>query len=148
MKRQANQRERLLEEAARACIYCGHPLTEEEMEVDHIVPRSRGGSNEFGNKVCACPSCNAAKADQTVSAFISGMSAKQFRAYQNRLETLYMQDKLSWEKWELLDPCPESQEEQEEEEGWVPLTEWQAFPLWQAFCSCPCRHSLLNYGRI
>ena len=136
MKRQANQRERLLEEAARACIYCGHQLTEGEMEVDHIVPLSRGGSNEYENKVCACPSCNAAKADHTLAEFVSGMRPRQYRAYRNRLESLYMQDKLSMEKWERLDPVLFDEDEVEEP---GPLTDWQFCPFWQVFCSCLCR---------
>lgn len=136
MKRQANQRERLLEEAARVCIYCGHPLTLEEMEVDHIVPLSRGGANEYDNKVCACPACNAAKANQSVEEFVSEMKPRQYRSYRNRLETLYMQGKLPMGKWDLLDP--QAWEEEEEEDD--PLTEWQTCPLWQVFCSCLCRY--------
>ena len=135
MKRQANQRERLLEEAARACIYCGHQLTEGEMEVDHIVPLSRGGANTYENKVCACPPCTAAKADHTVEEFVSGMKPRQYRAYQNRLETLFMQGKLSMDKWERLDPMLWEEEEEEDD----PLTDWQSCPLWQVFCSCLCR---------
>ena len=121
MKRQANQRERLLEESARTCIYCGHPVTLENMEVDHIVPLSRGGSNGFENKVCSCPQCNAEKADKSVAEFVDGMSQRRRKAYYNRLETLYMQDKLSMEKWNLLDPLPAGTEE--EPDRWEELEE-------------------------
>lgn len=131
MKRQANQRERLLEESARTCIYCGHPLTLETMEVDHIVPTSRGGSNGFENKVCACPRCNAEKADKSVAEFVDGMNQRRRRAYFNRLETLYMQDKLSMEKWNLLDPLAAEPEEEEVTDNWEePLR-----PI-LPFCSC------------
>ena len=46
---------------ARTCAYCGrHGDT-----VDHVVPRSRGGSNAWDNLVCACRPCNNRKADRT-----------------------------------------------------------------------------------
>jgi hypothetical protein len=46
------------------CQYCGvvHPS---DLEVDHIVPRSRGGSNRPDNLVAACHSCNAEKGNRT-----------------------------------------------------------------------------------
>lgn len=131
MKRQANQRERLLEESARTCIYCGHPLTLETMEVDHIVPSSQGGSNGFENKVCACPQCNAEKADKSVAEFVEGMSQRRRRAYFNRLETLYMQDKLSMEKWNLLDPLAAEPEEEDVPDNWEE-------PLCPVPPFCPC----------
>lgn len=124
MKRQNNTRERLLSESAGCCIYCGHPLTVETMETDHIVPRSKGGSGDYSNKVCACPRCNAEKADRDVREFIGSMPLKKQRAYDNRLMTLFEQGKLSAEKWDLLDPI-------------VPSAHTDIMaecPNWQIFC--------------
>ena len=106
MKRELKQRERLWREATGHCIYCGHPVSLEEMEVDHIVPRSRGGDNGYGNKVCSCPSCNALKGDAPLEDFLRDhMNETQYRKYLNRLETLVTQGKLTWEKyWELSRP--------------------------------------------
>ena len=70
MKRQNNYRERLLKDAAGACIYCGRPLTVETMEIDHIVPRSKGGAKEYDNLVCSCPHCNALKGDKDAADFV------------------------------------------------------------------------------
>ena len=52
------------------CAYCGRQartsLEHDEMTVDHVVPRSRGGSShDFGNLVTACRPCNGRKADRT-----------------------------------------------------------------------------------
>ena len=69
MKRQKSNRQLLWEEATGHCIYCGHPVKPEEMEVDHIEPLSLGGSNGMENKVCSCPHCNAAKGNQTLEEF-------------------------------------------------------------------------------
>lgn len=101
-KREKSQKERLLEEAAGACVYCGHPLTVESLETDHIVPRSKGGTNEYGNKVCACPACNAAKADLDIRGFLAGFSGRRRRKYENRLDALVEQGKMSQAKRALL----------------------------------------------
>ncbi|AOV62172.1 HNH endonuclease [Synechococcus phage S-CAM7] len=41
------------------CAYCG---SDTNLTLDHIVPRSKGGSNHTTNVLCACESCNADKA--------------------------------------------------------------------------------------
>ena len=43
------------------CAYCG---SEHNLSLDHIVPRSKGGSNHINNVLCACVSCNADKAHE------------------------------------------------------------------------------------
>ncbi len=40
------------------CAYCG---SDTDLTLDHIVPRSRGGSNHTTNVLCACTKCNASK---------------------------------------------------------------------------------------
>ncbi len=49
------------------CAYCGK--TEVPFEVDHIRPRSRGGSNRISNLALACHDCNTAKGNQTAQEF-------------------------------------------------------------------------------
>ena len=41
------------------------------MEVDHIVPRSRGGSDRVSNLALACRNCNQRKGNQPVEEFLS-----------------------------------------------------------------------------
>lgn len=101
-KREKSQRERLLEETAGACVYCGHPLTVETMETDHIVPKSKGGTGDYLNKVCACGCCNAAKANLDIRGFLAGFSGRRRRRYENRLDTLVEQGRMSAEKRALL----------------------------------------------
>ena len=43
------------------CTYCGVPGTDAELEVDHIIPIARGGSNHISNLTTACRKCNAKK---------------------------------------------------------------------------------------
>ncbi len=49
------------------CAYCGK--TEVPFEIDHIRPRSRGGSNRISNLALACHSCNTTKGNQTAGEF-------------------------------------------------------------------------------
>lgn len=60
-------REYLLEKYNRKCCYCGKENV--PFEVEHIIPRSRGGSNRVGNLCLACHDCNEAKDNQTAAEF-------------------------------------------------------------------------------
>lgn len=57
----------LLEKFGHRCVYCGRG--EIPFELDHILPRSRGGSNRVSNLVLSCHDCNTAKGNQTATAF-------------------------------------------------------------------------------
>lgn len=46
------------------CQYCRKPLAEEEITLDHIIPVSRGGTNDSDNLCVACRSCNGKKKDR------------------------------------------------------------------------------------
>lgn len=60
-------REYLLEKFNRTCAYCG--VTHVPFEVEHIIPRDRGGSNRVSNLTIACHPCNLKKGNQTASEF-------------------------------------------------------------------------------
>jgi 5-methylcytosine-specific restriction endonuclease McrA len=47
------------------CQYCGSRPGNEELSLDHVLPKSRGGKTTWNNIVCACVTCNAKKADRT-----------------------------------------------------------------------------------
>jgi 5-methylcytosine-specific restriction endonuclease McrA len=57
----------LLEKFGHRCAYCGKG--EVPFELDHQLPRSRGGSNRVSNLVLACHDCNLAKGNQTAAEF-------------------------------------------------------------------------------
>lgn len=57
----------LLLKYAYRCAYCGK--TDVPFEIDHIRPRSRGGSNRISNLALACHSCNTTKGNQTAHEF-------------------------------------------------------------------------------
>ena len=45
------------------CVYCGSSAT----SIDHVVPRSRGGTHSWDNVVAACRRCNHTKADRSLA---------------------------------------------------------------------------------
>lgn len=48
---------------AQTCVYCGASAT----SIDHVVPRSRGGTHTWDNVVAACRRCNHTKADRSLA---------------------------------------------------------------------------------
>ena len=63
-------REYLLEKFNRTCAYCGAKDT--PLEVEHIKPKSRGGSNRVSNLAIACVPCNLAKSNLDIKEFLAG----------------------------------------------------------------------------
>ena len=47
------------------CVYCGARAT----EIDHVIPRSSGGTNSIYNLVASCKSCNQMKSNLTLKDF-------------------------------------------------------------------------------
>ena len=60
-------REYVLAKWQRKCAYCG--AREVPLEIEHIVPKSRGGSNRTSNLTLACHACNQRKGWQTAAEF-------------------------------------------------------------------------------
>jgi 5-methylcytosine-specific restriction endonuclease McrA len=48
------------------CQYCGSKRPSEELSIDHVVPRSRGGTMSWTNCVLACLECNVKKGNRTL----------------------------------------------------------------------------------
>lgn len=47
------------------CQYCGKTLPRSRLNLDHVVPRSRGGRTSWDNVVCSCVRCNLVKGGRT-----------------------------------------------------------------------------------
>lgn len=48
-----------------SCQYCGRKPSKKELNLDHVLPRSRGGETSWENVVTSCIRCNSAKGDRT-----------------------------------------------------------------------------------
>jgi 5-methylcytosine-specific restriction endonuclease McrA len=47
------------------CCYCGKKFQSVDLNLDHVLPRSRGGTTTWNNIVLSCIPCNMQKADRT-----------------------------------------------------------------------------------
>lgn len=57
------------------CQYCGIKPAPDELTIDHVMPKSRGGKATFENAVLACITCNKKKNNKTPEE--SGMSLRR-----------------------------------------------------------------------
>jgi hypothetical protein len=46
------------------CRYCGRQSDQIELHIDHIIPVSKGGTNDEANLITACAECNLGKSDK------------------------------------------------------------------------------------
>ncbi len=47
------------------CQYCARLFSKQELTLDHVMPRSRGGKDTWDNLVLACKACNVRKGNRT-----------------------------------------------------------------------------------
>lgn len=77
------------------CWYCQIPFTSfKEVELDHIVPASRGGATTITNLAIACKPCNRAKGNMELSDFLKWM-----RRPKKPLEHIHDRAKQSEQHW-------------------------------------------------
>ena len=100
------QKYMLWEEAGKVCLYCGRSIEEEQclngddMEVEHIIPKSVLYDDSYGNKTCACHECNQTKGNRTALEYIR---AKGWEAeYMKRINDLLKEKKISYSKHQRL----------------------------------------------
>jgi 5-methylcytosine-specific restriction endonuclease McrA len=83
------------------CAYCqaaGVPL-----ELDHVLPRSKGGSDRIANLVIACRLCNEAKADQAIEVFLADRPETLARVQAQRRSPLHDAAAVNSTRWALYD---------------------------------------------
>jgi CRISPR-associated protein, csn1 family len=106
------QKYSLWEESGGRCIYCGNPvgvvqfLRGEEIEVEHIIPKSILFDDSLSNKTCACRSCNQEKGNRFAMVYIQTKGWEQ--DYISRIETLFKGKKISYSKRQRLLMLPEN----------------------------------------
>lgn len=53
------------------CVYCGALQEPDQLSVDHVQPRMRGGDGSPGNVVTACKGCNTRKGGRPLAQFLA-----------------------------------------------------------------------------
>ncbi|MFC0005679.1 RNA-guided endonuclease IscB [Micromonospora siamensis] len=96
-------REYLLARRGRKCVYCG--AVGVPLNIDHVVPRSRGGSDRVSNLTLACVPCNQAKGATPIDTFLADQPAVLARI--RRQQKLPLRDTAAvsatrWALWRAL----------------------------------------------
>lgn len=78
------------------CQYCGIQPGSEELTIDHVMPRSRGGTSTWENCVLACLNCNKRKADKTPDECRMPLKREPFRP---RWKPMYAWHSMRIESW-------------------------------------------------
>lgn len=58
------------------CVYCKGSSGDTRIGVDHVVPKSRGGSHDISNLVTCCNQCNSKKYNKTLTEWIRNEKVK------------------------------------------------------------------------
>jgi 5-methylcytosine-specific restriction endonuclease McrA len=58
-------RHNIFERDKNTCQYCGRIFERKDLNLDHVVPRDRGGPTTWENIVCSCIPCNTRKGNRT-----------------------------------------------------------------------------------
>ncbi len=58
-------RHNIFERDKNTCQYCSRTLERKDLNLDHVIPRDRGGPTTWENIVCSCIPCNTRKANRT-----------------------------------------------------------------------------------
>lgn len=88
------------ERAKNRCEYCKmhQSLQGATFHVEHVTPRSQGGSDEFENLAWACPSCNLHKSDRvTVPSPTSGQMVDLYNPRSENWATHF-----EWDDYEIV----------------------------------------------
>ncbi len=73
----AGTRDRVFARDGFRCVYCGTVLPPEQLTLDHVQPRMRGGDNTPGNLVTACGPCNTRKGSRAAWSFLADLPVER-----------------------------------------------------------------------
>ncbi len=98
-------REYLLEKWGRRCGYCD--IKNVPLEVEHIVPRSSGGTNRVSNLTLSCRKCNEKKGSKPVDEFLKGKPEKLKQILAQAKSPLRDAAAVNATRWKLLNQLKE-----------------------------------------
>jgi len=98
---QKGNRFKILERDDFKCQYCGREAPEVVLEIDHIIPKSKGGKDEATNLITCCRECNRGKLDRIIKPLkkpgnIELSKKEEFKSYPTFAIRL---DDRTWERF-------------------------------------------------
>ncbi|MER5226497.1 RNA-guided endonuclease IscB [Streptomyces flaveus] len=85
----------------RACAYCD--ATGVPLNIDHLRPRSRGGTDRISNLVLACVPCNQAKGSTPVDVFLAHRPDRLAKIHQQIRTPLHDAAAMNATRWQLTE---------------------------------------------
>ena len=74
-------RKNVLQRDNNCCQYCGY--TGDKLSIDHVIPRSRGGEDNWENVTTACLPCNVGKGNRTPKEANMPLNRKPYKPLSN-----------------------------------------------------------------
>ena len=99
-------REYLLEKYHRTCQYCD--AKDIPLEVEHIVPKSKGGSNRVSNLTLSCRPCNQKKGNRSIEDFLAKKPDVLKRVVANAKKPLKDSAAVNSTRWALCQTLKET----------------------------------------
>ena len=91
-------RKNILQRDKGRCQYCGYEG--DNLSIDHVIPRSRGGGDDWENVTTACLSCNVAKGNQTPQEANMPLNQIPYRPLNNMsLEAIRQMNSGQYKEW-------------------------------------------------
>jgi 5-methylcytosine-specific restriction endonuclease McrA len=95
-------RRNLMFRDAHQCQYCGKRPTLRELNIDHVVPRSRGGNDSWENLVTACRVCNLRKGWKTPEEANMRLARSPFRPKWTTTAQILLGAGWRFKEWEAF----------------------------------------------
>lgn len=149
---------RILERDGFQCVYCGRRPPEVALEVDHVLARSRGGTDDATNLVTACRECNNGKRAGLIALPEGVILAAIPTRLQRSVQRLHAVE-AAWRSrpkreriwpvgigqhrgWPLPDGAWDQLCVQPHADGYLPWAIWQSQPDWYlGFYTCDAGHA-------
>lgn len=96
-------RRNLLARDGHRCQYCGQALPIHQLSLDHVVPRSRGGTTTWENVVASCLNCNTKKGGRTPQEARMNLMRQPTRPHNNPVLALKLVNP-KYEVWKTFLP--------------------------------------------
>lgn len=82
------------------CQYCGKSPPLRELNIDHVLPRSRGGVDSWENLVTACRVCNLRKGWKTPEEANMRLARRPFRPKWSMTAQILLGAAMQYREWE------------------------------------------------
>lgn len=90
------KREKVFNKTKGFCYYCGEKMELNDFHIEHLKPKSKGGTNDISNLVPSCCVCNLHKGELTIEEFRNKLATLHSKNSKIKLFVKY--NKVKFEK--------------------------------------------------